>query len=179
MAGADGADAAPRGGGWQQLLLRVLVLSGGWWILTEGASSAFVFGIPVIAAASLVGVGLRAPAPPRWHLPGLARFAGFFLVGSLRGGLAVAAAALAPRVRISPTVERHQMRLPRGSSQALFLAAVNLMPGTLSVRVDGQTVWLHVLLGGREALGEIERLERRVAAAMGLQLPPRSDVPHA
>lgn len=178
MAGSDEADAAPRATNWRRLLLYVFVLSSGWWVLTEGASSALVFGIPVIASALFVGVALRAPAAPRWNALGLVRFAGFFLVGSLRGGMDVARAALAPRLGISPTWVRHEMHLPTSSSRALFLAAVNLMPGTVSASVDGRTASLHVLIDGGKALRELEALERCVAAAMGLGLPGR-EAPHA
>jgi multicomponent Na+:H+ antiporter subunit E len=157
--------------GGRALLVRAALLAAGWWILTAGDRSALGFGVPVVLAALAASLSLPAPAPPRWRPLGLLGFALAFGAGSVRAGIDVAARALAPHVRIAPAMVEYTLRLPEGSARNLFVATVNLMPGTLSVDVDGRQLHVHALAGHDPALvHRLEVLERRVARALGERL---------
>jgi multicomponent Na+:H+ antiporter subunit E len=152
------------------LVVRALLLAAGWWILVEGDAGALVFGVPMVLAALLASLSLPSSGSPRWHPLGLLRFARVFVVGSLHGGFDVARRALAPRVRIEPAIVDYRLRLPEGPARNLFLGAMSLMPGSLSLDVRGARLEIHVLAARKELVGELETLEASIARATGEQL---------
>lgn len=161
--------------GWRSLLLRALVLAAGWVVLTEAEPSGFGFGAAVVTLALLAGLLLPASRAPRWSVPGLVRFAAVFVIGSLEGGVDVARRALAPGLPLTPAVVRYPLRLPAGPARNLFMGTLSLMPGTLSVDLDGADLAVHVLVGSiDEVTRRCRELEAHVARALGETLE-RSD----
>lgn len=153
---------------WRSLLIRLVILAAGWWILSEGDRAALAFGVPVVALALGASVRLAPRTAPSWRPVGLVRYGLAFLAGSLRGGLDVARLALAPRLRLSPAIVRHRLALPAGPARHLFMATVNLMPGTLAVHLDGDDLEIHALVDrGDELAGQLRDLEGSVARALG------------
>lgn len=162
--------------GWRSLLVRALILASGWWILTEGDRAGLAFGVPTVLLALLASVSLPSPRPPKWSPIGLLRFAFAFLAGSLRGGVDVARRALAPHLRLSPTMIRFALRVPDGAARNLFTGTLSLMPGTLSANLDGDHLEVHVLGDrGDELVRQLQELEAHVARALGEPL----EHPHA
>ncbi|WP_437649105.1 Na+/H+ antiporter subunit E [Sorangium sp. So ce362] len=158
-------------GGWRSVSVRTLVLIGGWWALTEGDRAGLAFGVPMVLLALFTSVCLPSPRAPRWSPLGLLRFMRFFLAGSLRGGLDVAHRALAPRLPISPVIIRFAPRLPAGPGRHLFIGAMNVMPGTLSVDIEVDHLDIHVLVdGGDELVRQLRALEEHIARALGERL---------
>lgn len=151
------------------IALRLAVLIVGWWAITEGDPRAMGFGVPVVAAALVVGLALRTDAAPRWSPVGLLGLAGFFALGSLRGGLDVARRALSPRLPLAPHVIRYRTRLSPGVGRELMGAALSLMPGTLVLGRDGDQIDVHVLAGA-DPEPTLARLEHHVARAIGARL---------
>lgn len=149
---------------------RGLLLGLGWWALTGGDRDGLSFGAAVVAAATLGSIALTPPSPGahrRHPLPLL----GFFLVGSVRGGWDVARRALAPRLPLSPVLLPFRTRLPEGPPRRLFTSILSLMPGSLSAGFDGRDVLVHALADRGDALhDDLRRLERHVAAALGVAL---------
>lgn len=129
---------------------------------------------------AILAVAWLTPAPRRgtaWrlHPMGVLRFAGFFLRGSLFGGLDVAARVSTPRPRVAPGLVRYPWRLPDdGPARPLFALCVNLLPGTLVARFDDDTILVHALDTGAPVADELAALEQAVAGALSLQLraPP-------
>jgi multicomponent Na+:H+ antiporter subunit E len=156
--------------GWRAVVLRAAVLAAGWWILTEGESSALLVGAPVVLAALISSISLPSPSPPTWHPLGLLRLAWVFVVGSVHGGLDVACRALAPRLRIAPCVMEYTLRVPEGAARNLLLGTLTLMPGTLAVADEGQRLELHVIAARGGLADEIAALEASVARATGARL---------
>lgn len=153
------------------ILVRTSLLAAGWWILAAGDPRALGFGVPVVLAALVASLALPSPASPGWRALGLLRFAWVFITGSVRGGIDVARRALARRVRIAPEIIAYTLRLPEGPARSLFVGTVNLMPGTVSLAVDGRRLRIHALAGDFPALArQFELLERRVAGALGERL---------
>lgn len=154
--------------GWRSILIRTLILSGGWWVMSEADRSAIAFGLPVVLLALSASVLLPSPEGPGWSPVGLVRYAIAFLTGSLHGGIDVARRALAPRLRLSPAMVRYPLRLPEGPARHLFMGTLNLMPGTLSVNMDADELEIHVLIDrGEDVARQLKAIEARVAHALG------------
>jgi multicomponent Na+:H+ antiporter subunit E len=167
--------AAVRAVGWRGFALRLVLLSAGWWVLTQAERSGIAFGIASVALALAASLWLSRERTPAWRLSGVLRFAAFFLAGSLRGGVDVALRALLPGPALRPTVIRLRSRLPSGPALNLFMSALSMLPGTLSVDSDRQAVFVHVLVDSQRAASRMMALEERVAAAIGLTLVDGDD----
>lgn len=140
------------------------------WLALSGGED-WVFGALAIAAVLVVSQGL-APLPAMRISPrGLARFLGFFLRGSMLGGADVARRALSPRLPLEVQRQCYRLAVPPGPPRAVFIGAVSLLPGTLSVRLQGDELLVHSIAG--DAGVTLRRLERRVAELFGL--PPDRD----
>lgn len=134
-----------------------------WFGLSNGQG--WLFGTAAAAVVLFISQTL-APLPAmRVSLPGLLRFLGFFLRGSLAGGADVARRALAPGLPLSIHRHRHRLRLPAGAPRAVLVGVISLLPGTLSVWLDGDELLVHSIAGDP---GErVQDLELRVAELFG------------
>jgi multicomponent Na+:H+ antiporter subunit E len=152
------------------VLSRALLFGLAWWVLAEGRADGWGVGLVFVALA--VAASLRLLPPGRYRLSptGLIAYAGFFLVQSVRGGLQVAAMALRPRPALAPAVFELTLRLPLGPATVLFVGTLNLLPGTLSVRLDGTTLRLHALDGRLPIEREVRATEAHIARLFGLAL---------
>jgi multicomponent Na+:H+ antiporter subunit E len=131
-------------------------------VLAEGRSDAWGLALCGVAASAMVSLRLLPPAGPV-SLWGVAGFAIFFIRQSISGGLQVAWMALRPRMTLAPTVLEMPLALPAGAPRVLMTAAVGLMPGTLGVHLDGDTLRLHVLDERLPAAAEAQALQARIA----------------
>ncbi len=139
-----------------------------WWILTEGAMTSWLIGVPVVVFAVLAS-GVLLPGTS-WSLPGILRFVPFFLWHSLRGGVDVAGRALHPRLPISPGLLKHRWRLPTGLPRVFMANTVSLLPGTLSAELSEEFLHVHVLDQSGAFESELTLIETRVARMFGLKL---------
>lgn len=162
--------------GWRSVLVRTFILAGGWLIICEGDRAALLFGLPVVILALSASLFFPSPPPPKWSAVPLLRYVSTFLVGSLQGGVDVARRVLSPRLPLAPTILRYGLRLRTEPARHLFMGSLNLMPGTLSVSVDGDDLSIHVLFDeGDQLLLRLRNLEEHVAHALGEPL----ERPHA
>jgi len=147
----------------RRFLITFLLAAALWWVLTGGASGSWVIGLPAALAAA--AASLLQPPPRRQgiRLAGALRFAPYYLLQSLRGGVDVARRALSPSLPLAPGFVRHTTRLPRGPSRTFFMGVVSLLPGTLSVRMEGDGLIVHVLDTALPTAAALARLESRVA----------------
>ena len=141
-----------------------------WWVLAGGRADGWgVGGVSVILAlaASLV---LLPPAKGRFSPLGLAAFVRFFLIQSVKGGIQVAAMALRPRLDLAPAMLDLPLALPPGLARILLANTLTLLPGTLSVRIEGDRLRLHVL---DRRLPIMEELRAAEAAITRIRRPAR------
>ena len=148
------------------LLLRTLLLTLLWWSVTEGAG-AWSIGVPVIALALGVSIWLQPSRQLRLRPVGALRFAAFFLVESLRGGLDVALRAFRPTMPLVPAQLTYRLRLPDGPARVFLADTMSLLPGTLTTELRDDCLHLHVLDARQPIEKELRRVERRVAALFG------------
>jgi multicomponent Na+:H+ antiporter subunit E len=155
----------------RSVALRVVGLAVVWWAMTEGDGGLWVYGVVVVAVATVVSLRLRPPRPAGGRMvPRLAaagRLAGWFVRRSFVGGVDVARRALGRRLNLEPGIVEHRLRLPAGDARLLVVDMVSLMPGTLSCELDGDVLRVHALDVGSDVHNQLSELEERVARAAG------------
>ncbi len=122
-----------------------------WWILSDGSIAGLGFGLIAVAlalfAARLIPPPMRARGTGltvlRWRA--VPRFLAYFLSRSLIAGVDVARRTLTPRMPLSPRVLVLRTELPAGPAQVFLMATLSLLPGTLGMSVQQDTITLHVL----------------------------------
>ena len=157
-------------------LLRVFLLTMGWWAMTEGAASGWSVGVPVIVLATAVSFHMAPPRSERWTLLGMIRYARFFVWGSLRGGVDVAVRAIRPSMPITPGLLQYRLRLPPGAPRVLFRITLSQMPGSLGTHLEAEDdLVVHVLTKDDQLnQKDLQELESQVARLFQVDLsePP-------
>jgi len=134
-----------------------------WWIAVEGRPGSWGVGLPVALAAALAAAAIP-PAGRSIRLLPLLRFLAYFAYQSVKGGVDVARRALSPSLPLAPGFAELSTDLPAGAPRVLFADTVSLLPGTLTVDVDGPRVLVHGLDAGEALHADARALEARVAA---------------
>ncbi len=151
------------------IVLRASLFALLWWVLTEGRADGWGVGLIFVALAVAASLRWLPPGRARLSLPGLLRYAGFFVVQSVRGGLQVAALAVRPRLALAPAMIELPLRLPPGPAVVLLTATLSLLPGTLSVRLEG-TLRVHALDARLPIEHEVRTAEAHIARLFGIDL---------
>ncbi|MGR8918767.1 MAG: Na+/H+ antiporter subunit E [Gammaproteobacteria bacterium] len=153
---------------WRAIGVRTAIVALGWWVLSEGQTDSWPVGAVTIVIAVAASLWLAPPRPAvRGRLRASVAFGGFFLVQSLRAGLQVAALALAPRGRLAPGSVDVTLDLEPGAPRYALVAALSLLPGTLSVNLDGAQLVVHALTGVDRVEADVRALEARIAPLFG------------
>jgi multicomponent Na+:H+ antiporter subunit E len=150
--------------------LRAGVLGLWWGVLTGWVAGSWLVGVPVVVVATAVSWVLMPRLSWRWGWRGALRFGWGFLWGSLRGGIDVARRALHPRMPLRPGLVRLVLKLPEGGARVFLALVVSLLPGTLSVRLEGDELVVHGLDVGMGVEGEVRKVERLVARMLLVEL---------
>ncbi|WP_179950936.1 Na+/H+ antiporter subunit E [Xylanimonas oleitrophica] len=156
------------------VLLRLLGLGAAWWAVVEGDPTVVGYGlvtVPVAVALSYAVTGRPRPGTPL--TPGrflaAAGLAGWVLWRSVVGGVDVARRALTlPGPDVDPYWRSHTTTLPTPGARAALAFVLNLMPGTVSARLHGDSMDVHVISPDLDVDATIAELERRIA----LVVPP-------
>ena len=136
-----------------------------WLLATEGNLSAWPLALAGVAGATAASLWLLpAKSLPPISLRGLAVFLVWFVRQSLAGGWQVALLAFQPRTALRPACIELPLTLPPGLPRLLFTAALSLMPGTLGVRLQGDTLLVHVLDREQALAEDAAHLSDHVAA---------------
>ena len=150
------------------VLLRTLCAVLVWWALVEGDASTYVYGlaaVPATVATSYAMTG-RASGGSRVTLGRVAAaigLVGWVLRRSVSGGADVARRALwLPRPDVDPRWESYTTHLASPRARVLLAFVVNLMPGSLSARLDGDRFDVHVISPELDVAASIAELERRI-----------------
>jgi len=139
-----------------------------WLIMAGPAPGSWLIGLPTVALATWVSLRLAPPLPYRVSFPGVLSFLGFFLRESLRGGWDVAMRTLSRRMNIQPGEVSFTSSLPDGLPIVLFANCLSLLPGTLSQRIDGRKLSLHLLDSREPQDAQLRELEDRIARMLGI-----------
>lgn len=143
-----------------------------WWVLSDGRLDSWTVGSGSVALATLLSLRLSPPTRGRVSFPGLLRFLTYFVFQSLRGGIQVAWFAMRPQTGLRPAMREIDLRLPEGIGRVLLINTLNLLPGTLSVELQGRQLCLHVLDEHVSAEAEVRMAETFLARMLRLELEP-------
>lgn len=149
-----------------------------WWVLTLGDPSGLGFGLVVTLVVSALSVRLFPPSVYHLRPWGLLRFIGYFLVRSVVAGMDVAGRLLKPGLPIKPGTTVLTLKLPEGGPRWLLANTLSLMPGTLSVLLEGERLTLHCLDTTAPVEADVRKAEQYIARVFGLcpQLPTGVDL---
>ncbi len=136
------------------------------WMALNGAT-AWWLGAAFAAAGAAVGATLAIGDPYPWRPLRLIVFVGYFIRILVQGATDVALRALHPRLPLQPHLQSHELRVPSGQPRTLLLAIVNLVPGSLSADIEGDTLTLHAL--SDESAATFRDLEQRIAWIFSLE----------
>jgi multicomponent Na+:H+ antiporter subunit E len=153
---------------------RVLVIAAVWLAVTELRPSALVYAlvaVPLVVAATYVITG----APRRGHRRGIAgsvalvvaiaRCGGWVAGSAVVGGADVARRALAlPHADIDPVSMSHRTRLRTPAGRTALALLLNLTPGTLTSRLSGDVIDVHVITTEMDIAATLDALEGRLEA---------------
>lgn len=153
----------------QALLLRAFGLAALWGIVTEGRSDSWGLGAAAVLLALAASLILLPPAARRVSPAHLMRFAGYFVVQSVIGGVQVARLAFVPS-GLRPAFLEFAVRLPAGRGRVLLAAIVALIPGTVSVTLEADRLRLHVLDERMPVAGQLRDIEARLADVLRVSL---------
>ncbi|MDS4013580.1 MAG: Na+/H+ antiporter subunit E [Candidatus Accumulibacter sp.] len=138
-----------------------------WLLFSEGNLDAVWLGAIAVILATAASLRLM---PPRHYLRPRAvlAFAFFFLRNSVVSGLQVALLALDPGRHPRPRCIDVMLTLPEGAPRLIVAGALGLMPGTLSVRLDGAMLHVHAIDADIPVAAEAAALEAQVARMIGV-----------
>ncbi|MGM0766511.1 MAG: Na+/H+ antiporter subunit E [Pseudomonadota bacterium] len=147
---------------------RMILLLLVWWALTEGDASAIGFGLVIVTLTTGISAYLFPPGTRRIRVLPLVLFVGFFMVRSVVAGIDVARRLLSPSLPSHPGYLSFDLSLPEGGPRWLLANTLSLMPGTLSVELDGARLDLHCLDTRDPIADDVKAVERKVAGVFGL-----------
>lgn len=147
-----------------RFLVRAGVFAALWWLLALGAPESWTIGVPTVVAATLLSLAL-APGPlPAVRLTRFPAFAFYFLRESAKGGIDVAARALRPAMPLKPGFATVPLGALESPQRLVFAVLVSLMPGTLAVRLEDDTLRVHVIDTGLPVAANLGELRNRLTA---------------
>ncbi len=138
-----------------------------WWILSEGEAASWGIGAITVVIATAVSLALSPSPLPRVRLLPLLRFVPFFIVKSFLGGVDMVRRACLPVVNVAPAIKTCRLAKMTVAERVTFTIIFGLFPGTLSVRLEGETLRFHVLDEAMPVMEEIAALEQRLAPIFG------------
>lgn len=150
-----------------EALVRALLLAVVWWAVSEGSAGAWTVGLPVVALAAAASLALAPDPLPRPRLLPLLAFLPFFVRRSIAGGVDVARRAFDPALPLAPALVRVPVEGMGPAERIAFALVVSLLPGTLSARLEGDRLRVHVLDEGLPVQAELLELEARLAPVFG------------
>lgn len=149
-----------------------LVLAGTWLLLSGFYDNALILGLGVFSVVAVVFVSRRMNLIDKEGTPihlsvRLPIYGPWLLWEILKSSVDVARRAFALKPEIDPILIRLPTRLRSDLSRVIYANSITLTPGTVTVSVEPDTLFVHALT--REGAAGLEEgdMERRVAAYAG------------
>jgi len=117
-----------------------------FWLAISGWKAADLpVGLAAVAGATWTSLALLPAQGARIRFGALVALAISFVRGSVAGGFDVARRALRRELDLHPGFVTAPLRLPPGNARNAFSALASLMPGTLPVGTDEDSLLVHGL----------------------------------
>ncbi|GAA0812434.1 hypothetical protein GCM10009111_06340 [Colwellia asteriadis] len=164
--------------------ISTLLLAGFWFLLAEGDLASLLVGIVFIPLSVFVLVKLSekantARSGARLQFIKIPKFVGFFLYQSIKGGKDTALRAFSLNMQLQPEFVHYPIKhIPAGLPMNLFMNVVSLLPGSVGVIREPNSVLVHVLAVTDQTLNEIYACELIVSELFGLDVsaPKRNPI---
>jgi len=120
-----------------------------FWLLLNGSLAPDVLAIGVVVAGAIVLLFSGSLSVLSGHrltpdaLIATLRFVGLFLRELVRANIAMAALVLNPRLPVAPALVKVRTRLTDPVARLLLANAISLTPGTLTVEIAGEWLYVH------------------------------------
>lgn len=153
------------------VLVRLAAFTGIWLVLAQGEIRYWGVVAVAVLTSTFASLLLVPSSGLGLSFAGWARFTAFFLIQSVLGGFDVARRAFTRPPRVDPVYVEYRFRLTEEPARVLVANVMSLMPGTLSVSIEGDRLRMHVLdrsMPAMERAGEVEDLAARM---FRLELP--------
>ena len=138
------------------------------WVVLIGTSlSDLIAGVLVSAVATWTSIALLPPGPQRVRLIRVLPLIPRFLWKSLVAGWDVARRALDPRLPLRTGFVGYPARFRSPLARNAFASYTSLLPGTLPVEDDGETLLYHCLDIEQPVAAELATEETVLAHAVG------------
>jgi len=158
-------------------LISSLLLTGFWFLLSNGDIASLLVGIvfipmSIFASAKLAEKADSTNSVLRIRLIKIPKFMCFFLYQSIKGGTDTAKRVFAVNMDLQPEFIHYPVKhLPAGLPINLFMNVVSLLPGSVSVIREPDSVLVHVLAVANNTLHEIYECELVISELFGLDVP--------
>lgn len=146
-----------------------------WLILTGGSLEEPVIALMVIGLAAAGSLWVWPSTRRKVLYLEVLRFMPYFIRQSVGGGWDVARRALHPRLPLAPGLILFPLRLEHDTGRVFLALVTSLFPGTASVKLEGNTLCVHVLDRHMAIPERLRDLEERVARVYG-EKPGPSEV---
>jgi len=144
-------------------LVRGVGFLGVWIVLIGAAPADSVAGLAAGAGAAWASLRLVPPGAARVRPAALLGLVPRFLWQSVVAGVDVARRALDPRMPLRPGFVRYACRLEPGLTRNAFATLTSLLPGTVPVEDDGETLLYHCLDVEQPVVAQLSAEERRLS----------------
>lgn len=120
-----------------------------FWIMLDGSLAPDVLIVGAVASALVVLLhrdGLQFLTEARFTPQAAAAAIGyvvFFLKELVKSNLHIAAVVLDPSLPVHPGIVKVRTRLRSRTARLLLANSITLTPGTLTVEIEGEWLWIH------------------------------------
>jgi len=137
----------------------IIFYCGIWLVFTQGSDAFLLIGIPVIWGAMWVKRYLTPINTHSISASHLLQFIPYFLYESFKGGIDVALYTLGLRSNTNSSFYYFYCKLDSPQERIFFSNCVSMMPGTLTVDLQGDWIEVHSLNLNNQTISELVRLE--------------------
>ncbi len=119
------------------------------WVAMTGSFDPQELSVGLITAAlvSMIAPGVAGPEPRKWLQPRRYIYAFvylfYFIYAMVKANLDVARRVISPRLPINPGIVKVRTKLKTNAGKLALANSITLTPGTLSVDVVGQYLYIH------------------------------------
>lgn len=153
------------------VIFRVIAMSLLWFVLSEGEFRYWGLILIAVLGGAFASLILVPSSGMSWSPIGWLRFVPFFISQSVMGGVDVALRAITPTPRLDPAYVEFEFRLTSEPARVFVANTMSLMPGTLSVLLEGNQLRMHVLDRSMPHLDRVREVEGHAARMFRLELP--------
>lgn len=149
-------------------LIRLAVFAAIWLVLAQGELRYWGVVALAVTGSTLASLLLVPSIGAGLSVLGVARFIPFFIGRSVASGFDVARRAIATPPQVDPIYVEYRLSLTNEAARVVVANSVSLMPGTLSVAIEGDLLRMHVLDASIPAVEAVREIEAHAARMFGL-----------